>query len=161
MLEHALSNVDFSVGTGIYILPSNLNLNIVKTKGYDNGILVSDTGIKISSNRDINRDRKKLPVAKPDVPETVISVARHDPGETTIPHNLKILTKAQRRKTSHDNFDCGDWPDCLPFLVENRWHHYYYSQLVVLRLMHWPLAAPILYLVGSQTMVRKNAKDMI
>ena len=92
MLEHALSNVDFSVGTGIYILPSNLNLNIVKTKGYDNGILVSDTGIKISSNRDINRDRKKLPVAKPDVLETVIYiyVAQHDPGETTIPHNRTI-----------------------------------------------------------------------
>ena len=90
MLEHALSNVDFSVGTGIYILPSNLNLNIVKTKGYDNGILVSDTGIKISSNRDINRDRKKLPVAKPDVLETVIHVAQHDPGETTIPHNRTI-----------------------------------------------------------------------
>ena len=90
MLEHALSNVDFSVGTGVYILPSNLNLNIVKTKGYDNGILVSDTGIKISSNRDINRDRKKLPVAKPDVLETVIYVAQYDPGETTILHNRSI-----------------------------------------------------------------------
>ena len=98
MLEHALSKVDFSVGTGIYILPSNLNLNIVKTKGYGNGILVSDTGIKIGSNRDINRDRKKLPVAKPDVLETVIYVAQHDPGETTIPHNLKILPKSTTMK---------------------------------------------------------------
>ena len=30
VLEHALSKVDFSVGTSIYILPSNLNLNIGK-----------------------------------------------------------------------------------------------------------------------------------
>ena len=32
MLEDALSKVDFSVGTGIYMLPSNLNLNIGKRK---------------------------------------------------------------------------------------------------------------------------------
>ena len=31
VLEHALSKVDFSVGTGIYMLPSNLSLNIGKT----------------------------------------------------------------------------------------------------------------------------------
>ena len=28
VLEHALSKVDFSVSIGIYMLPSNLNLNI-------------------------------------------------------------------------------------------------------------------------------------
>ena len=60
MLEHALSRVDFSLGTGIYMLPSNLNLNIERTKGYDNKILVSSTDMKIGSNRDINRDHKKL-----------------------------------------------------------------------------------------------------
>ena len=32
VLEHALSKVDFSVGIGIYMLPSNLNLSIGKTK---------------------------------------------------------------------------------------------------------------------------------
>ena len=60
MLEHALSMVDFSLGTDIYMLPSNLNLNIERTKGYDNKILVSSTDMKIGSNRDINRDHKKL-----------------------------------------------------------------------------------------------------
>ena len=69
VLEHALSRVDFSVGFGIYVLPSNLNLNIGKKEEYNNKILVSNTGIKIGSNRDINRDRKKLP----DVPKTVTS----------------------------------------------------------------------------------------
>ena len=61
VLEHALSKVDFSVGTGIYMLPSNLNLNIGKKKGYNNKILVSNTDMKIGSNRDINKDHKKLP----------------------------------------------------------------------------------------------------
>ena len=66
VLEDALSKVDFSMGTGIYMLPSNLNLSIGKTKGYNNKILVSNTGMKIGSNRDINKDRKKQPVVKPD-----------------------------------------------------------------------------------------------
>ena len=87
LLEHALSKVDFSVGIGIYMLPSNLNLSIGKTKGYNNKILVSNTDMKIGSNRDINRDHKKLTL--PDVPNTVIPAAQHDPLDTTIPHNLK------------------------------------------------------------------------
>ena len=33
VLQHALSSVNFSVGMGIYMLPSDLNLNIGKTKG--------------------------------------------------------------------------------------------------------------------------------
>ena len=105
VLEHALSKVDFAVGTGIYMLPSNLNLNIGKTKGHNNEILVSNTGMKIGSNGDVNRDRKKLPVVKPDVPKTVIPAARHDPD------NLKM---------SHNTFDCWGWVDCLSFLVENK-----------------------------------------
>ena len=67
VLEHALSKVDFSVGTGIYILPSDLNLNIGKTKGYNNKILVSNTDMKICSNRDINKDHKKLPPPEPKI----------------------------------------------------------------------------------------------
>ena len=60
VLEHALSKVHFSVGIGIYMLPNDLNLNIGKTKGYNNKILVSNTDMKIGSNRDINKDRKKI-----------------------------------------------------------------------------------------------------
>ena len=91
VLEHALSKIDFSVGTGIYMLPSNLNLNIGKTKGQNNEILVSSTGMKIGSNGDINRDRKKLPVVKPDVPKTVIPAVRHDPDNLKMSHNILIV----------------------------------------------------------------------
>ena len=59
VLEHALSKEDSSVGIGRYMLPSNLNLNIGKTKEYNNKILVSNTVMKIGSNRDISKDRKK------------------------------------------------------------------------------------------------------
>ena len=54
VLEYAISQVDFSVGIGIHMLPSNLNLSIGKTKGYYNKTLVSNTDMKICSNRDTN-----------------------------------------------------------------------------------------------------------
>ena len=82
VLEHALSKVDFSVGIGIYMLPSNLNLAIEKQERY-NKILVSNTGMKIGSNKDINRDHKKFPVVKP-------NVARHNPAGGRRPHNLNL-----------------------------------------------------------------------
>ena len=47
VIQHALSKVDFSVGTRIYMLPSDLNLRIGKTNVYNNKILVSNTGMKI------------------------------------------------------------------------------------------------------------------
>ena len=87
VLEHALSKVDFSVGIGIYMLPSNLNLSIGRTKGYNNKVLVSNIDMKIGANRDINRELKKL--TPQDVPKKiVIPAVQHDP-----PHNLKMLTE--------------------------------------------------------------------
>ena len=71
MLEYALSKVDFSVGMGIYMLPGNLNLSIGKTKRYNDKILESKTDMKVSSNRDINRDHKKL--TPPDVPKKIVT----------------------------------------------------------------------------------------
>ena len=47
VLEPALSKGDFSVGIGTYMLLSDLNLNIGKTKEYNNKILVSNTDMKI------------------------------------------------------------------------------------------------------------------
>ena len=88
VLEHALSKVDFSVGIGIYMLLSNLNLAIGKKEVYNNKILGSNTGMKIGSNKDINGDHKKFPVLKPDV-------ARHDSvrGRTPYNLNLRMLTE--------------------------------------------------------------------
>ena len=48
-----LSKVDFSVGTGIYMLPRDLNLIMGKTKGYNSKVLVSNTDMKIGLNWDI------------------------------------------------------------------------------------------------------------
>ena len=91
LLEHALSKVDFSVGIGIYMFPGGLNLATTKKEGHNNKMLVSNTGMKVFSNKDINRDHKKL--IPPDVSNAVIPAAELDPVGTTVPHNLKMLTE--------------------------------------------------------------------
>ena len=48
------------MGTGDYMLPSNLNLNIRKTVGYNNKTLISNTDIEIGSNNDVKKYHKKL-----------------------------------------------------------------------------------------------------
>ena len=55
LLEHVLSKVDFSVDTGIYMLPSNLSLNIGKMVGYSTKIFIKNNGMKTCSNKDINK----------------------------------------------------------------------------------------------------------
>ena len=85
VLEHALSKSDFSVDTGIYMLPNDLNLNIGKTTGYNKKLLVSNTDMKIGSNKNINKDHKKFPVIPLDGSKIMIPVAQHD--------NSRMLTE--------------------------------------------------------------------
>ena len=47
--------------------------------------------MKISSNRDINKDHKKFPITPPDVPKIVISTVRHDLKMLTEKHNDEKL----------------------------------------------------------------------
>ena len=81
-----LSKVDFAVGTTIYMLPSDLNLSMEKMKGYNGKILVSNTDMKTDSNKDINKDHKKLPPPDDDVPKIGIPAVQHE--------NLKMLTES-------------------------------------------------------------------
>ena len=62
------------------MVPNILNLNMAKTKRYNNKILVNNTDLKIGSNRDINKDHKKLLVTPPDddITKIVIPVAWDD-----------------------------------------------------------------------------------
>ena len=53
VLEHAFSKVNFSVAMGIHMRRSNLNLSIGKTTRHNNKNLLSNTHMKIGSNRDI------------------------------------------------------------------------------------------------------------
>ena len=69
------------------MFPGNLNLSIGKTKGYNNKILVSNTDMKIGSNK----DHKKLPPPD-DMPKIVIPAVRYDnPKMFTEKHNNEKL----------------------------------------------------------------------
>ena len=74
--------------------------------------------MKIGSNIDINRDRKQLPVAKPDVPKTVIDCSTWHGRGNKVAQSKDAYWKAKWWKNSHENFDCGSWADCLSFLVK-------------------------------------------
>ena len=54
-LSYASSKVDYSVGRGIYMLPSNMDLKIRSgTVGYNNKILVSDEKFSLGKNENVN-----------------------------------------------------------------------------------------------------------
>ena len=54
-LSYASSKVDYSMGKGIYMLPSDMNLNIKSgTAGYNNKILVSDGTFSMGRNDMVN-----------------------------------------------------------------------------------------------------------
>ena len=54
-LNYASSKVDYSVGQGIYMLPSNMDLNIKSgVEGYNNKILILGTGLNLGMNWEVN-----------------------------------------------------------------------------------------------------------
>ena len=78
-----------------------MNLNIGKTKGYNNKILVSNTDMKIGSHRDINKDHKKLTPPEPckaegvahDAPKMMKSTDKLVKDHLAARHDLKMLTE--------------------------------------------------------------------
>ena len=65
VLEHAMSKVDISVGGGIYMLPSNMNLSINKTQGFNNKILISESSYKLGLTIKVNTIAKQKTAIKP------------------------------------------------------------------------------------------------
>ena len=63
-LQYARSKVDYVIGEFIYMLPSDMNLQIGKVKNYNNKILISSPSFKIGTNLKINLNGEK---DKPDV----------------------------------------------------------------------------------------------
>ena len=67
-LQYARSKVDYVIGEFIYMLPSNMNLQIGKVKDYNNKILISSPSFKIGTNLKINLDvkSKEVEMVKPE-----------------------------------------------------------------------------------------------
>ena len=67
-LQYAQSKVDYTIGEFIYMLPSDMNLQIGRVKNYNNKILISSPSLKIGTNLKINIDGEQAKLKdKPDV----------------------------------------------------------------------------------------------
>ena len=55
-LQYARSKVDYAIGEFVYMLPSDMNLQIGNIRNYNNKILISSPGFKIGTNVKINLD---------------------------------------------------------------------------------------------------------
>ena len=93
---------------------------------------MSNTDMKIGSNKDINKDHKKLAVTPPDddVPKIVIPAVRLDNSNMlTEKHNdekLVITLLIVRAGLIVRVGLIGYY-----FLVENEWHYYYFQSVVL------------------------------
>ena len=94
-MQYARSKVDYVISEFVYMLPSNMNLRIVKVKDYNNEILISSPSFKIgtnlkinllsSENRRLNDDVKSKEVemvkTEPDVKPKVITKTNVEPNK--------------------------------------------------------------------------------
>ena len=75
-LQYARSKVDYVISELIYMLPSDMNLQIGKVKNYNNKILISSPSFKIGTNLKINLDGEK---DKPDVKFKEVEMVKPEP----------------------------------------------------------------------------------
>ena len=64
ILQYARSKVDYAIGEFVYMLPSDMNLQIGNIRNYNNKILISSPSFKIGTNVKINLDDDDTKVAK-------------------------------------------------------------------------------------------------
>ena len=55
-LQYAMSKVDFVIGEGLYMMPSDMDLYIGTINGYNNKIVIASDNLKMGQNNDINDD---------------------------------------------------------------------------------------------------------
>ena len=84
-MQYARSKVDYVIGEFIYMLPSNMNLQIGNVRNYNNKILISPPSFKIGTNLKINLDVKSKEVemvkTEPDVKPKVITKPNIEPNK--------------------------------------------------------------------------------
>ena len=64
-LRYASSKVDYSMGENIYMMPSDMNMNVkTGTAGYSNKILVSHSGFSLGRNDIVNTSAQRRRVIR-------------------------------------------------------------------------------------------------
>ena len=94
-ISYASSKVDYSMGENIYMLPSDMNLNIkTGTVGYNNKILVSDGKFSLGKNDKVNA--LKLAVPKHTSTQKVTKISHKDTAQPTTAHGLTITHEGKK-----------------------------------------------------------------
>ena len=67
-LQYARSKVDFVIGHGLYMLPSNMEIEVGVVNGYNNRIQIATEDMQLGFNASVNESERALPseAAKPD-----------------------------------------------------------------------------------------------
>ena len=79
-LQYARSKVDYVIGEFIYMLPSDMNLQTGKVKGYNNKILISTPSFKIGTNLKINLNGERAKLKdKPEVKSKEVEMVKSEP----------------------------------------------------------------------------------
>ena len=75
-LQYARSKVDYGIGEFVYMLPSDMNLQIGNVRNYNNKILISSPSFKIGTNEKVTIDGEKN---KPDVKSKKVEMVKTKP----------------------------------------------------------------------------------
>ena len=95
-MQYARSKVDYAIGEFIYMLPSDMNLQIGKVENYNNEILISLPSFKIGTNVKINLDGEK---DKPDVKQKKTNLTSSPIKGTNKILNLTSSSKMKTNRT--------------------------------------------------------------
>ena len=105
------SKVDYSVGEDIFMLPSDMNLNIGNVKGYNNEILVSGGDFVLGTNSQINH----LSLTKTQKHKTQKhKTQKHKTKKhkTTQKYNARIDGQVMEKGNSNSNSNSNDGSWC-------------------------------------------------
>ena len=99
-LQCAGSKVDYVIGEFVYMLPSNINLQIINVRNYNNKILISSPSFKIGTNVKVNIDgeKDKLDVKskKVDMVKTKPDVKSNKEHKQDVKLNIKFDRESKR-----------------------------------------------------------------
>ena len=91
-LSYASNEVDYSMGENIYMLPSNMNLNIkTRTARYNNKILISDGKFSLGKNDKVNALELAGSIQK------VTKISHKVIAQATTAHGLSPITHEEER----------------------------------------------------------------
>ena len=87
-LQYARSQVNYAVAEYVYLLPSDMNLQIGKVQNYNNKILISSPSFKIGTNLKINLNEEK---GKSDVkPKGEPDIKSNKEHKQDVKHNIEF-----------------------------------------------------------------------